>query len=138
MTALSTEAIVGASATYYIGSDAYHKIIVRVERKGQKIFATSARDILKASGLSLEEWNALNEIERALKTAEAHQEILNELIEIELSFNDKVSFEQATRWSENRLAKAFTKRRDGNYRSIGEDFGSLVIGEQYEHRDPHF
>ncbi len=136
MTALSTEAIVGASATYYIGSDAYHKIIIRVERKGQKIFVHSAREILKASGLTLEQWNELSDNDRAFETSKAYQIILDQLIELDRSWGS--TKEQAFRYAQSCLSDPFTKRRDGNYRGIGEDFGSLVIGEQYEHRDPHF
>lgn len=154
MTATATIPRIGDSATYYIGSDAYHEIIIGVERNGKTIKTYSAEAILQAAGLSLEEWNKLessshlyfefrSENDRFRATRKALRAIFNHHYEYALGWQEGITkaTAEANHWLKSHT-REFTARTTKNGETYfllkGEKYGSLVIGSQYSYRDPHF
>ena len=133
----SVAPVVGLSASYGIGSDSYHQIVVSIPRAGRTVVTTDARNILNALGVTLDEWNSRNWEEKFVETEIAFQKVLNEEIEYEISWKD-CSRAEAERWAMAHLTKKFTIREDGRYRPIGENFGNLCLDSESHYQSPEF
>ncbi len=141
MTATATIPRIGGSASYHIGSDAHHEIIIGVERNGKTVKTYSAEAILKSADLSLEEWNKLDENDRFHATRKALRAIFNDYYEHALGF---ATVSEATAlakgWVQSRTQEFTARVRNGETYFLlkGEKYGFLSIGSQYSYRDPHF
>lgn len=143
MTATATIPRIGGSASYHIGSDAHHEIIIGVERNGKTIKTYSAVAILGFAGFTLEGWNKLDENDRFRATRKALRTIFNHHYEYALGWQEGITkaTAEANHWlkSQTREFTARTAKNGETYFLLkGEKYGELVIGSQYSYRDPHF
>lgn len=122
---------IGMSATNYIGSDAYHEIIVDITRNGRSVVTLGAQQVL--GGVSLEDWNAMPQDIRASHARKAWVNLLASIVE---DSNDEIS---AMVYIDGiREDATYTLRNSGRFFKKGKDYGWLKLNSQYEYRDPSF
>lgn len=122
---------IGMSATYYIGSDAYHKIIVDITRNGRSVLALHAHQVL--GGVSLEDWNAMPQDIRASRARKAWIDVLASIVE---DSGDEIS--AMLHIDRIRNGNTYTLRKSGEFFKKGTDFGYLKLNSQYQYSDPSF
>lgn len=123
---------VGMSVTYYIGSDAYHKIIVDITRNGRNVLVMSADKVL--GGVSVSDWNAIPMSVRTLHARNAWIELMTQLHDN--AGDDFISANHEV--ARIRNGNTFTLRNDGYYISKGSKWGHLKLNSTYEYLDPSF
>jgi hypothetical protein len=122
---------VGMSVTYYIGSDAYHEVIVDITRNGRNVLVMSADEVL--GGVSVSDWNA---IPMSVRTLHARKAWIDFMAKVHENEPDE---EFANRLIERvRNGNTFTLRQDGYYISKGSNCGYLKLNSTYAHLDPSF
>lgn len=122
---------IGMSATYYIGSDAYHEIIVDITRNGRSVLTLSAKQVL--GGVSLEDWNNVPQSVRALRARDTWIELMAGIVE---NADDELDANVTIERIRNR--NTYTLRKSGEFFKKGTDFGYLKLNSQYEYSDPSF
>lgn len=122
---------IGMSATYYIGSDAYHEIIVDITRNGRSVLALGARQVL--GGVSLEDWNAMPQYIRASRARKAWRNLVASIVEDSGDESSAMIYIDGIR---NR--STYTLRKSGEFFKRGTNFGYLKLNSQYEYSDPSF
>ena len=122
---------VGMSATYHIGSDAYHEIIVDITRNGRSVLTLDARTVL--GGVSLEDWNAMPQDIRASRARKAWLNLLASIVE---DSDDDID----AMFTANRLRNdgTYTVRKSGEFFKKGTNYGWLKLNSQYSYLDPSF
>lgn len=120
---------VGMSATYYIGSDASHQIIVDITRNGRSVLTLGARQVL--DGVSLADWNAMPQYIRANRARKAWMQLVTSIM------NDDAEYGMST-INTIRNQHTYTLRKSGEFFRKGTDYGWLKLDSQYEYRDPSF
>jgi hypothetical protein len=132
---------IGGSASYSIGSDTHHQIIVRVERNGKTVKTYPAEVILKSANLDLEAWNELSDNDRLFETHKAIIAIKHSYKQYESNFvDDATASDNAHRWFDSSVHEFTARNKNGKTYFLlkGENYGHLEIGSQYSYRDPHF
>lgn len=126
---------VGVDVTKYIGSDAYHQIVVATARNYRIIYTMSARSVL--GNLTLDTWKSLpNSIRRTHARNAWVNAISNVRTDTETMYDNEEQIKSIVdRW---KAAHAYTLRKDGYYTSKGRNNDYLKIGSTYEYRDPSF
>lgn len=127
---------IGMSVSMGIGSDSYHRIIVKMERNGKTIYTMSARKVL--GGVALEDWNKLPESTKAKYASDALQQ--------ELDFWNEEYADQpeifGADWIMSQATKCYTYRAKGrnagHYAQKGDVYCWLTLNSQYEYCDPSF
>jgi len=123
---------VGMSVTYYIGSDAYHKVIVDITRNGRNVLVMSADEVL--GGVSVSDWNAIPMSVRAQRARGAWIELMTNLHDN--AGDDFISANHEVECIRNR--NTFTLRNDGDYMKKGQNCGYLKLNSTYAYLDPSF
>ena len=132
-TAIQTKPEIGMSVSMGIGSDSYHRIIVKMERNAKTIYTMSARKVL--GGVALEDWNALPESIKAKRATDALQQ---ELDFWNAEYADQPEIFGAD-WMMSQVTKCFTYRaKAGYYAKKGSDYCWLSLNDQYEYSSPEF
>jgi len=122
---------VGMSVTYYIGSDAYHEVIVDITRNGRNVLVMSANEVL--GNVSVSDWNA---IPMSVRTLHARKAWIDFMAQVHENEPDQ---EFANRQIERvRNRNTFTLRNDGDYMKKGQNCGYLKLNSTYEYLDPSF
>ena len=122
---------IGMSVTYYIGSDAYHKIIVDITRNGRNVLVMNADSVL--GGVSVSDWNAIPMSVRALHARKTWANFKTEMFAIEPDV--AVAYREIDRV---RNRNTFTLRNDGDYMKKGQNCGYLKLNSTYAYLDPSF
>ena len=122
---------IGMSVTYYIGSDAYHKIIVDITRNGRNVLVMSANEVL--GNVSVSDWNAIPMSVRALHARKTWADFKTEMFSIEPDV--AVAYREIDRV---RNRNTFTLRNDGDYMKKGQNCGYLKLNSTYAYLDPSF
>jgi hypothetical protein len=122
---------VGMSVTYYIGSDAYHEVIVDITRNGRSVLVMSADKVL--GGVSVSDWNG---IPMSVRTLHARKAWIDFMAQVHENESDQgIANRQIERI---RNSNTFTLRNDGYYMSKGSNCGYLKLNSTYEYLDPSF
>lgn len=127
---------VGMSVTYYIGSDAYHRIVVAKKMNSRVIYTMSAEKVL--GNLDLRTWQ---ELPARIRRISARDAWLNAIGNVrcdaeELYPTDGTMVNNIVKvWKDG---FAFTLRNDGYYISKGQNCGHLKLNSTYEYLDPSF
>lgn len=122
---------IGMSVTYYIGSDAYHEIIVDITRNGRSVLTLGAQQVL--GGVSLEDWNAMPQDIRASRARKAWLNLVASIVEDSHDENSAMVYIDGIR-----NGSTFTLRNSGEFLLKGKDFGYLKLNSQYQYSDPSF
>ena len=135
-TAIQTKPEIGMSVSMGIGSDSYHRIIVKMERNAKTIYTMSARKVL--GGVALEDWNALPESIKAKRATDALQQ---ELDFWNAEYADQPEIFGAD-WIMGRATNCYTYRTTGrnagHYAEKGSVYCWLTLNSQYQYSDPSF
>lgn len=131
-TTTAVKAIMGASVSYAIGSDAYHHIIIATERSSRNIVTTHISNVLHFLNETLEQWNQRDFTSKIVAANRVHYLMTDNAI------NALGSKEEGVRWVKTHMTSTFTLRKDGSYRMKGNDHGYLHIGSDREYLDPSF
>jgi hypothetical protein len=127
---------VGMSVTYYIGSDAYHRIVVAKARNSRVVYTMNAEKVL--GNLDLQTWQ---ELPASIRRTSARNAWVNSIRNIFQDAQELYPTDEATvnnivkRWKDG---FAFTLRNDGYYISKGQNCGHLKVNSTYEYLDPSF
>ena len=122
---------VGMSVTYYIGSDAYHEIIVDITRNWRSVLTLDARKVL--GGVSLADWNSVPQLVREIRARDTWIELIAGIV-------DNADDESDAMLTIDRIRNqsTFTLRKDGTFVSKGDKYGYLKLNSQYQYSDPTF
>ena len=122
---------IGMSATYFIGSDAYHEIVVDVTRNGKSVLTLHADRVL--GGVSLADWNEMPQGIRSMRARKAWIDLLASVVE-------NSDNETEAMWTIQRIRNSgsYTLRKSGEYLKKGTNFGWLKLNSQYSYLDPSF
>jgi hypothetical protein len=122
---------IGMSATYFIGSDAYHEIVVDVTRNGKSVLTLSADRVL--GGVSLADWNEMPQGIRSMRARKAWIDLLASVVE-----NSDDDTEAMWKTHRIRNSGSYTLRKSGEFFKKGTNFGWLKLNSQYSYLDPSF
>jgi hypothetical protein len=122
---------IGMSATYFIGSDAYHEIIVDITRNGKSVLTLSADRVL--GGVSLADWNSVPQSVRAIRARDTWIELIAGIV-------DNADDESDAMWTTDRIRNSgtYTLRKSGEFFKKGTNYGWLKLNSQYSYLDPSF